>query len=162
MKTLILFCLLSTSLSSKDIQIPIRPQERALCCSLNSNTCASLCAGRSCSATCSRRCGIFWSDCGSVTCSSVASSTCIAIPTPTPVPSPTPVPTPIPVPAPVPTPVPIPAPVPTPAPTSVGAGEVCMTAGSSTLQQCCTGTDCFPFGTDGTAYCIKYIINNLI
>ena len=28
MKTLILFCLLSTSLSSKDIQSPIRPQER--------------------------------------------------------------------------------------------------------------------------------------
>merc|ERR1719300_617436 len=141
MKTLILFCLLSTSLSSKDIQSPIRPQERVLCCSLNSNTCASYCAGRSCSATCSRRCGIFLSDCGSVTCSSVASSTCIAAPTPTPVP------TPVPVPAPVPTPVPAPA------PTCVGAGEVCLTAGSSTQQQCCTGTDCYPFGTDG--YCIN-------
>merc|ERR1719342_1513128 len=148
MKTLILFCLLSTSLSSKDIQSPIRPQERALCCSLNSNTCASYCAGRSCSATCSRRCGIFLSDCGSVTCSSVASSTCIAAPTPTPVPNP--VPTPVPVPAPVPTPVPVPAPVPAPSPTCVGAGEVCMTAGSSTQQQCCTATDCYPFGNDGS------------
>merc|ERR1719300_244826 len=146
MRTLILFCLLSTSLSSIDIQSPIQPQERVLCCSLNSNTCASYCAGRSCSATCSRRCGIFLSDCGSVTCSSVASSTCIAAPTPTPVP------TPVPVPAPVPTPVPIPAPVPAPSPICVGAGEVCLTAGSTT-QQCCTGTDCYPFGTDG--YCIN-------
>merc|ERR1711915_447700 len=81
MKTFILFCLFSLSLSSSDIE-PRTPQDRALCCAFGSNTCASYCAGRSCSATCSRRCGIFLSDCGSVSCQSVASSTCVAAPTP--------------------------------------------------------------------------------
>merc|ERR1712002_71575 len=78
MRTFILFCLFYSSLSLSNVQ---KPQERALCCFLNSNTCATYCAGRSCSATCSRRCGILLSDCGSVACSSVASATCIAAPT---------------------------------------------------------------------------------
>merc|ERR1712002_611728 len=130
MRTFILFCLFYSSLSLSNVQ---KPQERALCCFLNSNTCATYCAGRSCSATCSRRCGILLSDCGSVTCSSVASSTCIAAPTT----------------APATAPVPVPA-----TRTCTAAGGICLEAGS-TMSECCSGTECYPFGASGTAYCVS-------
>merc|ERR1712168_443807 len=106
MRTFILFCLFYSSLSLSNVQ---KPQERALCCLLNSNTCATYCAGRSCSATCSRRCGILLSDCGSVACSSVASTTCIPAPTTAPATAPVPAPVTAPATAPVPAPVPVPA-----------------------------------------------------
>merc|ERR1711978_826941 len=52
--------------------------ERSFCC-LTTNaqsTCATNCANKDCSATCTVRCGIFMSVCGTYTCSSVASSSC--------------------------------------------------------------------------------------
>merc|ERR1712002_1454136 len=42
-----------------------------------------------------------------------------------------------------------------PTPTCAAAGEQCMTSGSTAQTACCTGTDCFPFGTSGNAYCIN-------
>merc|ERR1712198_538077 len=82
MKTLILFCLFSISLSATDIELFSPAEDRTVCCLTATNNCASYCAGRSCTATCSVRCGILMSSCGTVTCSSVASSTCVAAPTP--------------------------------------------------------------------------------
>jgi len=38
--------------------------------------------------------------------------------------------------------------------TCASVGARCMTAGSTTMTQCCTGSDCFPFGTAGDAYCV--------
>merc|ERR1712168_1704234 len=128
MKTLILFCLFSISLSATDIELFSPAEDRTVCCLTATNNCASYCAGRSCTATCSVRCGILMSSCGTVTCSSVASSTCVAAPTP------------------------VPTPVPTPICTSAGAK--CMSSGSTTQTTCCTGSECYPFGTSGDAYCV--------
>merc|ERR1712223_1188905 len=52
--------------------------ERSFCC-LTTNaqsTCATNCANKDCAATCTVRCGIFMSVCGTYTCSAVASSSC--------------------------------------------------------------------------------------
>merc|ERR1712113_130851 len=52
--------------------------ERSFCC-LTTNaqsTCATNCANKDCSATCTVRCGIFMSVCGTYTCSAVAASSC--------------------------------------------------------------------------------------
>merc|ERR1712136_138563 len=144
MKTLILFCLFSISLSATDIELFSPAEDRTVCCLTATNNCASYCAGRSCTATCSVRCGILMSSCGTVTCSSVASSTCVAAPTPVPTP----------VPSPVPAPVPAPTPVLAPTPTCTSAGAKCMSSGSTTQTTCCTGSDCYPFGTSGDAYCV--------
>ena len=35
----------------------------------------------------------------------------------------------------------------------VGAGEVCLEAGSSQQQQCCPENECLPVGTTG--YCVN-------
>merc|ERR1712156_583926 len=54
------------------------PLARSFCC-LTTNaqsTCGTNCANKDCSATCTVRCGIFMSVCGTYTCSSVASATC--------------------------------------------------------------------------------------
>merc|ERR1712061_525998 len=54
------------------------PLARSFCC-LTTNaqsTCGTNCANKDCSATCTVRCGIFMSVCGTYTCSSVASSSC--------------------------------------------------------------------------------------
>merc|ERR1711874_765343 len=52
------------------------PLERAFCClATNSqNSCATGCVNQDCSATCTVRCGVLSSVCGSHTCSSVTSS----------------------------------------------------------------------------------------
>merc|ERR1711973_9472 len=130
MKSLVLFCLFSISLSATDIELFSTAEDRTVCCLTATNNCATYCAGRSCTATCSVRCGILMSSCGTVTCSSVASSTCVAAPTP------------------------VPTPVPAPTPTCTSAGAKCMSSGSTTQTECCTGSDCFPFGTSGDAYCV--------
>merc|ERR1712020_123782 len=52
--------------------------ERSFCC-LTTNaqsTCATNCANKDCSASCTVRCGIFMSVCGTYTCSAVAASSC--------------------------------------------------------------------------------------
>merc|ERR1712001_14096 len=52
--------------------------ERSFCC-LTTNaqsTCATNCANKDCAASCTVRCGIFMSVCGTYTCSAVASSSC--------------------------------------------------------------------------------------
>merc|ERR1712038_1950699 len=54
------------------------PLARSFCC-LTTNaqsTCATNCNNKDCSATCTVRCGIFMSVCGTYTCSSVASASC--------------------------------------------------------------------------------------
>merc|ERR1711992_215452 len=53
------------------------PLARSFCCiSTNAqSTCATNCNNKDCSATCTVRCGIFMSVCGTYTCSSVASAT---------------------------------------------------------------------------------------
>merc|ERR1712001_324111 len=52
--------------------------ERSFCCITTNaqSTCATNCNNKDCSATCTVRCGIFMSVCGTYTCSSVASSSC--------------------------------------------------------------------------------------
>merc|ERR1712002_1017066 len=133
MRTSILFfCLFSISLSATDIEL-FSPKDRTACCLTATNQCATRCAGRSCSSTSSVRCGILNSSCGTVTCSSVASSTCVAATATAPATSP----------------------VAAPTTTCAAAGEQCMTSGSTAQTACCTGTDCFPFGTSGNAYCIN-------
>merc|ERR1711994_241357 len=52
--------------------------ERSFCC-LTTNaqsTCATNCANKDCPASCTVRCGIFMSVCGTYTCSAVAASSC--------------------------------------------------------------------------------------
>merc|ERR1711983_45893 len=58
---------------------------RSLCClTLNAqSTCATQCSGKSCSASCTVRCGILMSTCGTYTCSAVAASTCTTTAAPT-------------------------------------------------------------------------------
>merc|ERR1712173_177308 len=54
------------------------PLARSFCCITTNaqSTCATNCNNKDCSATCTVRCGIFMSVCGTYTCSSVASSSC--------------------------------------------------------------------------------------
>merc|ERR1712243_183103 len=86
MWTFILFCLFSVSFASTDVEQFSPQKDRNLCCVTAQNNCVAYCAGRSCSSTCTVRCGVFMSNCGAVSCSSVASSTCVAA-TPAPAPA---------------------------------------------------------------------------
>merc|ERR1711992_326007 len=54
------------------------PLARSFCCITTNaqSACATNCNNKDCSATCTVRCGIFMSVCGTYTCSSVASATC--------------------------------------------------------------------------------------
>merc|ERR1712083_561088 len=104
-----------------------------LCCVTARNNCVAYCAGRSCSSTCTVRCGIFMSNCGAVSCSSVAASTCVATTTTS---------------------------TATTTTTTTTTTEACISPGgdclSGTVTTCCNRPtyDCRPGGTAGTGYCV--------
>merc|ERR1712029_1104565 len=108
---------------------------RNLCCVTARNNCVAYCAGRSCSSTCTVRCGIFMSNCGAVSCSSVTSA-CIAA---------------------------TPSPVTTTTTTTTTTTEACVSPGGDCLSgpvtTCCDRPtyDCQPFVTAAGAsgYCVQ-------
>merc|ERR1712217_120023 len=84
MKTLCILLLIGATLihaNENDFEVVVNDKsylERSFCC-LTTNaqsTCATNCANKDCAATCTVRCGIFMSVCGTYTCSAVASSSC--------------------------------------------------------------------------------------
>merc|ERR1711862_914033 len=78
MRIILLFTIIGSSLAfSIDLDRALA-LPRSLCClTINAQTtCATQCSGKSCSATCTVRCGILMSTCGTYTCSAVAASTC--------------------------------------------------------------------------------------
>merc|ERR1711955_95564 len=135
MWTLILFCLFSVSFASSDVEqfSPQNFQDRNLCCVTARNNCVGYCAGRSCSSTCTVRCGIFMSNCGAVSCSSVAASTCVAATTASTVTTTT---------------------------TTTTTTEACVSPGGDCLTgpvtTCCNRPtyDCRPGAIAGTGYCV--------
>merc|ERR1711868_271318 len=78
MKILFLFAIIGSSLAfSVDLNRALALPRNLCCLTTNAqSTCATQCSGRSCSATCTVRCGILMSTCGTYTCSAVAASTC--------------------------------------------------------------------------------------
>merc|ERR1712156_1333855 len=84
MKTLCILLVLGATLikaNENDFEVVVNDSsylERSFCC-LTTNaqsTCATNCANKDCAASCTVRCGIFMSVCGTYTCSAVASSSC--------------------------------------------------------------------------------------
>merc|ERR1712079_867390 len=84
MKTLCILLFFGTTLikaNENDFEVVVKNDsilERSFCC-LTTNaqsTCATNCANKDCSASCTVRCGIFMSVCGTYTCSAVAASSC--------------------------------------------------------------------------------------
>merc|ERR1711884_277251 len=84
MKTLCILLVFGATLSKaneNDFEVVVKDKsylERSFCC-LTTNaqsTCATNCANKDCAASCTVRCGIFMSVCGTYTCSAVASSSC--------------------------------------------------------------------------------------
>merc|ERR1712113_1036148 len=84
MKTIcILLALGATFITAheNDFEVVVKnesPLARSFCC-LTTNaqsTCATNCNNKGCSASCTVRCGIFMSVCGTYTCSAVAASSC--------------------------------------------------------------------------------------
>merc|ERR1712079_588228 len=84
MKTLCILLVLGATLikaNENDFEVVVNDSsylERSFCC-LTTNaqsTCATNCANKDCAASCTVRCGIFMSVCGTYTCSAVAASSC--------------------------------------------------------------------------------------
>merc|ERR1712029_1204563 len=85
MRIILLFTIIGSSLAfSIDLDRALA-LPRSLCClTINAQTtCATQCSGKSCSATCTVRCGILMSTFGTYTCSAVAASTCTTTAAPT-------------------------------------------------------------------------------
>merc|ERR1711884_146508 len=91
MKTLCILLVFGATLSKaneNDFEVVVKDKsylERSFCC-LTTNaqsTCATNCANKDCAASCTVRCGIFMSVCGTYTCSAVAASSCTTTTTPT-------------------------------------------------------------------------------
>merc|ERR1712223_1112970 len=84
MRTICIFLALGATLITaheNDFEVVVKndsPLARSFCCITTNaqSTCATNCNNKDCSATCTVRCGIFMSVCGTYTCSSVASSSC--------------------------------------------------------------------------------------
>merc|ERR1712126_309152 len=132
MRIILLFTIIGSSLAfSVDLNRALA-LPRSLCClTINAQTtCATQCSGKSCSATCTVRCGILMSTCGTYTCSAVAASTCTTTATP--------------------------ATTATAAATTAAAASTnCVIAGAActTGQTCCDSRMCTSFG--GTvSYCL--------
>merc|ERR1719394_93975 len=72
MKILFLFAIIGSSLAfSVDLNRALALPRNLCCLTTNAQTtCATQCSGKSCSATCTVRCGILMSTCGTYTCSS--------------------------------------------------------------------------------------------
>merc|ERR1711930_17243 len=79
MKLILLLSIIVSSAIAFDINLKSK-FDRGLCClSYNAQSmCSTQCSGRSCTDSCTVRCGILSSVCGTYTCSTVASSTCTA------------------------------------------------------------------------------------
>merc|ERR1712223_1513457 len=84
MKTLCILLVFGATLikaHENDFEVVVNDKsylERSFCC-LTTNaqsTCATNCANKDCAASCTVRCGIFMSVCGTYTCSAVAASSC--------------------------------------------------------------------------------------
>merc|ERR1712029_944045 len=131
MRIILLFTIIGSSLAfSIDLDRALA-LPRSLCClTINAQTtCATQCSGKSCSATCTVRCGILMSTCGTYTCSAVAASTCTTTAAPTTA----------------------------AAATTTAAATSCINSGAScaaTTDTCCTsGQTCQTF-TGGAIYCL--------
>merc|ERR1739848_206862 len=79
MKLIVLLSIIVSSAIAFDINLKSK-FDRGLCClGYNAQSmCSTQCSGRSCTDSCTVRCGILSSVCGTYTCSTVASSTCTA------------------------------------------------------------------------------------
>merc|ERR1712066_258264 len=79
MKLILLLSIIVSSAIAFDINLKSK-FDRGLCClGYNAQSmCSTQCSGRSCTDSCTVRCGILSSVCGTYTCSTVASSTCTA------------------------------------------------------------------------------------
>merc|ERR1711955_71128 len=126
------FIILVSSSSATEQEIQSAMSSRTLCCLFSTSSCVAYCAGRSCSATCTVRCGVLLSNCGTFTCSEVSPDTCsttTAAPTTT---------------------------AATAASTTcVAGGEACTVGASEASQQCCSPTTCTPNAQGTGGNCIN-------
>merc|ERR1712131_278828 len=126
--TLVMFVGSTTKLELDEFKSEM--SSRSLCCLFDTSRCSSYCAGRSCSSTCTVRCGILLSDCGTFNCSEVSPDTCTTTSAPSP-----------------------PA---TPATSScVAAGEACTVGASAAAEMCCSPTTCTPNSAGTGGNCIN-------
>merc|ERR1712243_320245 len=112
----------ASSSSATEQEIQSAMSSRTLCCLFSTSSCVAYCAGRSCSATCTVRCGVLLSNCGTFTCSEVSPDTCTtttAAPTTT-------------------------ATTAASSATCVAGGEACTVGASEASQQCCSPSSCTP------------------
>merc|ERR1711955_200317 len=124
------FIILVSSSSATEHEIQSAMSSRTLCCLFSTNRCVAYCAGRACSATCTVRCGVLLSNCGTFTCSEVSPDTCsttTAAPTTTTAAS----------------------------ATCVAGGEACTVGASEASQQCCSPNTCTPNAQGTGGNCIN-------